>query len=223
MSEWENIQTFRKHFKMPMYDVPTFDGARLEERKVYLFEEVRELTAAIADGDMIEVADALVDLVYIIKGTAASLGMNWPALWQTVHASNMAKVRADTVDESKRGIIGDVYKPNGWTPPDIATALLLPRTHVQPKTYDSILAEAADIMDNRGQERQRAYGPMQKSIADAGLFASTMSRRPLSADDVLCAIIGIKMSREKHAHKRDNLLDAVAYMSALNDLREVSE
>jgi predicted HAD superfamily Cof-like phosphohydrolase len=220
VSEFDDIQTFRERFGMHMYAAPTLDIELLKERNVYLNEEIYELNAAIHAADIVEVADALVDIVYIVKGTAAALGMNWEALWNTVHASNMAKARADTVAESKRGIIGDVYKPDGWIEPDIVTALQFQRTHVQPQQFKSILSEAADIMENRGQEAIRAYGPMEESMMQAALIASTMSEYPMTADDVLCAIIGIKLSREKYMHKRDNMLDAVAYISALNDFRE---
>lgn len=220
MSEWADIQAFRERFQMHMHNSPTFNLQLLETRKVYLQEEMDELYAAIASHDLVEVADALVDLVYIIKGTAAGLGLNWPALWATVHTSNMAKVRASTVDESKRGIVGDVYKPDGWTEPDIATALHLSRTQAPPKPHASILSEASDIMDNRGQEAERQYGPMRESIENAAIAASTLSLNPLTPDDVLCAMIGIKLSREAYMHKRDNMLDAVAYLSTLNDFRE---
>ena len=220
-SEFDDIQAFREKFEMPMHESPTFDARLLQTRKVYLYEELGELHAATETCDLVEVADALVDLVYIIKGTAAGLGLNWDALWSTVHNSNMAKKRADTADESKRGIVGDVYKPHGWIEPDIAAALQLRRTHGHSKQVVSILSEATDIMDNRGQEAERSYGPMAESMQLAADIASSMSKNTLTADDVLCAIIGIKMSREKYKHKRDNLLDTVAYISALNDLREV--
>ena len=216
--EEADIAEFRRKFSMQNWRNPTLDKEILDERLIYLQEEFDELQAAIASDDLIEVADALVDIVYIVKGTVAALGMSdkWPALWATVHASNMAKQLATSADMSKRGIVGDVFKPEGWTEPDIAGALHSQTSVVHP----SILAEAADIMDNRGQEAERQYGPMQEGMEKAALVASVLAGSNVSADVVLCAIIGMKLSREHYAHKRDNLLDAVAYMSALNDRRD---
>ena len=219
-NEERDIAEFRTKFDMKNWSRPTFDEEVLDERVVYLQEEFDELQAAIASADLVEVADALVAIVYIVKGTVAALGMaeRWPALWATVHASNMANQLATSADMSKRGIVGDVFKPDGWTEPDIVGAL-----HSQPSVvHPSILAEAADIMDNRGQEADRQYGPMQEGMDKAARVASVLAGSHVSADVVLCAIIGMKLSREHYAHKRDNLLDAVAYMSALNERREAN-
>ena len=47
-----------------------------------------------------------------------------------------------------------------------------------------------------------------------------MSGKFVSPKEIYISIISIKLSREAHAHKEDNLLDAVAYISALNDYLE---
>ena len=221
MSEMADILAFRQRFNMPNYAHPTCDVELLRERNVYLQEEFDELQAAIESADLLEVVDALVDMVYIIKGTAAALGVapSWRHAWDEVHEANMAKRLATSADMSKRGLVGDVFKPEGWTPPDIATALHL-REDVG---HESILSEAADIMDKRGQEEARRYGPMQEGMDKAGQVASVLAGHTLTGDDVLCALIGLKMSREHYNHKRDNMLDAVAYMSALNDRREAND
>ena len=64
--------------------------------------------------------DALVDLVYVTLGAAyLQFGPEiFHEAWKRVQAANMAKVRAQTADESKRGSTFDVVKPQGWTPPD---------------------------------------------------------------------------------------------------------
>ncbi len=61
--------------------------------------------------------DALVDLAYVLLGTAHLQGFNFEEAWNRVHAANMAKVRADKVSDSKRGSTFDVVKPAGWTKP----------------------------------------------------------------------------------------------------------
>lgn len=64
--------------------------------------------------------DALVDLVYVTLGAAyLQFGAaTFHEAWKRVQAANMAKVRAQSADESKRGSAFDVVKPQGWTPPD---------------------------------------------------------------------------------------------------------
>lgn len=64
--------------------------------------------------------DALVDLVYVALGAAyLQFGAEvFHEAWRRVQAANMAKVRAQSADESKRGSTFDVVKPEGWMPPD---------------------------------------------------------------------------------------------------------
>jgi predicted HAD superfamily Cof-like phosphohydrolase len=64
--------------------------------------------------------DALVDLTYVVLGAAyLQFGPTiFHEAWKRVQAANMAKVRAETADQSKRGSTFDVVKPEGWMPPD---------------------------------------------------------------------------------------------------------
>jgi predicted HAD superfamily Cof-like phosphohydrolase len=64
--------------------------------------------------------DALCDLMYVALGTAyLQFGPDvFHEAWRRVQAANMAKVRCENADDSKRGSTFDVIKPRGWTPPD---------------------------------------------------------------------------------------------------------
>lgn len=64
--------------------------------------------------------DALVDKVYVDLGTAyMQFGAErFNEAWRRVHAANMAKVRAERAEDSKRGSTFDVVKPSGWKAPD---------------------------------------------------------------------------------------------------------
>ncbi len=64
--------------------------------------------------------DALVDLSYILHGNAYLQGFKIDEAFRVVHAANMKKVRAEKVEDSKRGSTYDVVKPPGWTPPDLS-------------------------------------------------------------------------------------------------------
>lgn len=66
--------------------------------------------------------DGLVDLAYILLGTAHLQGITqakWSAAWQRVHSANMKKIRALRADDSKRGSTFDVIKPPGWEAPKL--------------------------------------------------------------------------------------------------------
>lgn len=68
-----------------------------------------------------EAFDALIDLMYVTLGTAYLHGFApmFKEGWRRVHAANMAKVRAERLEDSRRGSIKyDVIKPPGWKPPD---------------------------------------------------------------------------------------------------------
>lgn len=91
----------------------------LDFRGKFLDEELAEFYKGMADEDIAQMADALVDLVYVAMGTAHLLGLPWEELWDDVQRANMAKVRAASDgSDSKRGSAWDVVKPEGWVPPD---------------------------------------------------------------------------------------------------------
>jgi hypothetical protein len=85
---------------------------------------------------------------------------------------------------------------------------------------ETILTKAQDIVYNRTEEQSRNYGDIQDSIKRASAIATSISGQNVSPEMIYYSIIAIKFSRQAHAHKEDNLLDAVAYMSALNDYLE---
>ena len=92
-------------------------------RANFMDEEIREFVDAALDGDMVGVADALADVVYVAVGTALTMGIPLDKVWDVVHAANMKKVRGTT----KRGIANDAVKPDGWVGPERAIAAILAR------------------------------------------------------------------------------------------------
>jgi predicted HAD superfamily Cof-like phosphohydrolase len=65
--------------------------------------------------------DALVDLVYVVLGTAHMHGFDFDEAWRRVHEANMGKVRARRDEESSRGSAKyDIVKPEGWRPADLS-------------------------------------------------------------------------------------------------------
>lgn len=94
----------------------------------FLQEELDEFVEAVNNGNHVKAFDALLDLAYVTYGTALFAGIT-PAMWvegmTAVHQANMAKVRAQHADQSKRGSTFDVVKPEGWVSPEQRLAEVL--------------------------------------------------------------------------------------------------
>ncbi len=89
-----------------------------ELRRRLLEEEYREYVAAEQDDDLVGIADALADIVYIAIGTALAYGIPFDKVWEEVHASNMSKLDAD--GRPVRREDGKVLKGQNYFPPDIS-------------------------------------------------------------------------------------------------------
>jgi RNase H-fold protein (predicted Holliday junction resolvase) len=82
----------------------------------------------------------------------------------------------------------------------------------------NILEEANNIVNKRSQEKEREYGPFAKSMEKTAAIATLMSDKNITVVDCYNVLIALKLSRESHSHKEDNLLDAVAYIGSLNNI-----
>lgn len=118
-TELADVRAFHEKFAVPMATEPSFlDVEAADFRQRFMQEELDEFKEAVDQGDMLLAGDALVDLVYVVLGTALMMGLPWSAMWNEVQRANMAKERASSAGQSKRGSALDVVKPAGWTPPD---------------------------------------------------------------------------------------------------------
>ena len=124
-SMYDDIEEF--HEQIIQLEKPTKVGIISDEfileRTRFLNEEVEEFTTTGMSGDMVGVADALADIVYVALGTAWLMGIPFQAIWDVVHSANMKKVRGIT----KRGNKHDAVKPEGWVGPEQAIAAILLR------------------------------------------------------------------------------------------------
>tara|TARA_Y100000766_G_scaffold44216_1_gene34309 strand:- start:1571 stop:1840 length:270 start_codon:yes stop_codon:yes gene_type:complete len=82
----------------------------------------------------------------------------------------------------------------------------------------NILKEADKIINERSEEKERNYGPFSEGMRRAALIASGATGKDITAEDMYMCMVALKLSRESYNHKKDNLLDAVAYLGALNNL-----
>jgi len=81
-------------------------------------EEFKELKEAINNNDMVEVLDALEDILVVTIGAIHSAGMDGEGGWKEVMSTNFAKIDKETGLVRKRED-GKVLKPVGWVPPNL--------------------------------------------------------------------------------------------------------
>ncbi len=97
------VAEFHRTFHAPILATPQMPSdARAQLRVSLLAEELDELREAIADGDLVAVADALCDLQYVLSGAVLEFGLGdtFKALFDEVQRSNMSKACA-TVAEAE--------------------------------------------------------------------------------------------------------------------------
>jgi len=103
----------------------TVDNFNSDQFNMYLKliqEESNELTVAIANQDMTETLDALIDIMVVTVGAIHSAGFDAEGAWKEVMSTNFAKIDRDTGKVRKRED-GKVLKPVGWIAPDLTPFL----------------------------------------------------------------------------------------------------
>ena len=84
----------------------------------------------------------------------------------------------------------------------------------------NILLEANNIINNRSEETNRQYGDFDTSMIRMSQIASAATGKDITPEDCYIIMVALKLSRQAHQHKEDNLLDAVGYLGALNNFIE---
>ena len=103
----------------------TVDNFNSDQFNMYLKliqEESNELTVAIANQDMTETLDALIDIMVVTVGAIHSAGFDAEGAWKEVMNTNFAKIDRDTGKVRKRED-GKVLKPVGWVAPNLTPFL----------------------------------------------------------------------------------------------------
>ena len=125
MTQHEMVQEFHERFSVTVAPEPReLSADEFKFRFGFLHEELQEFAEAYASGNMIKQADALLDLAYVVHGTALMMGLPWDAMFKAVHDANMRKVSARDAGVAGRHPL-DVVKPAGWVGPEAALAKLL--------------------------------------------------------------------------------------------------
>jgi len=111
------VHQFYETFDLGAPPRPTLDDFPAELRIRLIEEELAEFREAVAQGDLVEVVDALCDLLYVTYGAGVALGVDLEPFFVEVHRSNMAKRGGAQRTDGKQ------LKPADWQPPRIAELL----------------------------------------------------------------------------------------------------
>ena len=96
MSNFDDVKIFMKTYGQEVNTKPSFPNKKIVQLRYNLIkEELDELYSAIKDKDIIEVADALTDLLYVVYGAGHSWGINLDKCFAEVQRSNMSKLGKD--------------------------------------------------------------------------------------------------------------------------------
>lgn len=103
-SPLNQVAQFHRTFKHPIVETPAIPAkSRCDLRVSLLMEEVKELQQAVADNNLVEIADALCDIQYVLAGAILEFGLadKFKDLFNEVHRSNMSKV-CKTLEEAEQ-------------------------------------------------------------------------------------------------------------------------
>jgi len=93
-TNFKKVAEFMRTFGQDVEEEPTWTSvSNLRYRLIY--EELGELREALDNRDIVEVADALTDLLYVVYGAGHSFGINLDKCFEEVHNSNMSKLGED--------------------------------------------------------------------------------------------------------------------------------
>jgi predicted HAD superfamily Cof-like phosphohydrolase len=100
------VAEFHRTFQHPILETPTIPAEnRCKLRVALIAEELKELEVAILNTDIVEVADALCDIQYVLSGAILEFGLGekFKALFEEVQRSNMSKA-CESEDEARQTV-----------------------------------------------------------------------------------------------------------------------
>ena len=117
MSNFEKVKAFMNTFGQEVKEKTEFPNEKIIKLRYDLIkEELEELKEAIEQKDMIEIADALTDILYVTYGAGHAFGINLDKCFNEVQESNMSKLGEDQkpiYNENGKVMKGPNYfKPN---------------------------------------------------------------------------------------------------------------
>ena len=119
MSNFNKVGTFMKTFGQEVKTKPSFSSDKINKLRIDLIkEELEELQEAMKNNDLLEVADALTDILYVTYGAGHAFGIDLDKCFDEVQNSNMSKL-----DENDKPIYNDdgkVMKGSNYFKPNLS-------------------------------------------------------------------------------------------------------
>ena len=118
MSNFSKVGIFMKTFGQEVKDNPSFSTDKINKLRIDLIkEELDELKEAIDNNDLLEVADALTDILYVTYGAGHAFGIDLDKCFDEVQNSNMSKLGEN--GEPIYNESGKVMKGPNYFKPDL--------------------------------------------------------------------------------------------------------
>ena len=119
MTNFNKVGVFMKTFGQEIKNQPSFSTEKINQLRVSLIqEELDELKEAMAKNDLLEVADALTDLLYVTYGAGHAFGIDLDKCFNEVQNSNMSKLGED--GKPIYNEFGKVMKGPNYFKPDLS-------------------------------------------------------------------------------------------------------
>jgi predicted HAD superfamily Cof-like phosphohydrolase len=119
MSNFDKVGTFMKTFGQEVKTKPSFSSDKINNLRIDLIkEELDELQVAMKNNDLLEVADALTDILYVTYGAGHAFGIDLDKCFDEVQNSNMSKL--DENGEPIYNESGKVMKGPNYFKPDLS-------------------------------------------------------------------------------------------------------
>ena len=120
MSYQKDVEDFMSAGDQPINKELSLQG---DQQKLYMnliTEEYKETLEAFENNDLVEVADGLADMVWVIMGMCSSCGIEFNKVWEEVRSSNMSKFVDGKVVKNDAG---KIMKPDTYFKPDLKKIL----------------------------------------------------------------------------------------------------
>ena len=119
MSNFNKVGTFMKTFGQEVKTKPSFSSDKINKLRIDLIkEELDELQEAMKNNDLLEVADALTDILYVTYGAGYAFGVDLDKCFDEVQNSNMSKLGEN--GEPIYNESGKVMKGPNYFKPDLS-------------------------------------------------------------------------------------------------------
>ena len=119
MTNFNKVGVFMKTFGQEVRNKPSFSTEKINQLRISLIqEELDELKEAITNNDLLEVADALTDLLYVTYGAGHAFGIDLDKCFNEVQNSNMSKLGED--GKPIYNEFGKVMKGPNYFKPDLS-------------------------------------------------------------------------------------------------------